>query len=298
MASSPSSLKIWFQATRPKTLLAALAPVLIGTSMAFEAGKAHWLSAILALLGAICIQIGTNFYNDYADFLKGADTQDRVGPRRATQAGLVSPDAMRWASYIAFGLAVVAGSYLIFRGGWPVVWIGVASIASGFLYTAGRYALAYTGLGDLFVLIFFGPVAVGGTYYVQALEMPMIVLFAGLSPGLLAVAILLVNNIRDVHQDAVAQKKTLVVRLGRAFGIGFYAFCVTAALLVPVAIVVRMQDHFAILATPLVGLFAWPVIKTLIQEKDAQALNPLLGSTARILLLYSVSFSLLWLTGS
>ena len=296
--TTPSTSFVWFQATRPKTLLAALAPVLIGTSMAFEAGLEHWPSAVLALLGATFIQIGTNFYNDYADFLKGADTEERVGPKRATQAGLVRPDQMKIASYLAFGLAVIAGSYLMIRGGWPVILIGIASIVSGFLYTAGKYSLAYIGLGDLFVLIFFGPIAVGGTYYVQALEISPLVIFAGLSPGLLAVAILLVNNIRDIHQDTVANKRTLVVRLGRPFGIGFYAFCITAALLVPVAIVIRTGEHYPVLGTLIVGILAWPIVKKLISEKDPESLNPLLGGTARILLLYSVFFSFLWVAGS
>ena len=190
--------------------------------MAVEAGVFHALSGMLALLGAILIQIGTNFYNDYADFLKGADTSDRKGPMRATQAGLVKPESMKRATIAVFALAVASGLYLIWRGGLPVLMIGVFSILFGILYTAGRYSLAYLGIADLFVLVFFGPVAVGGTYYVQALAIESVVLVAGFAPGLLAVAILLVNNIRDIDEDRAAGKKTLIVRMGRRFGVVAY----------------------------------------------------------------------------
>ncbi|MFB3133801.1 MAG: 1,4-dihydroxy-2-naphthoate octaprenyltransferase, partial [Rhodothermales bacterium] len=165
-----SPLAIWTAAARPKTLGAAVAPVLVGTAMAWEAGGFHAPAALCALLGALLIQIGTNFSNDYADFLKGADTGVRKGPLRVTQAGLVAPATMKRATVLVFALAFVVGLYLIWRGGWPILVIGVLSILSGVFYTVGRYSLADLGLADVFVLVFFGPVAVGGTYYVQALE--------------------------------------------------------------------------------------------------------------------------------
>ncbi len=163
MADTPDSrLKLWLLAARPKTLPAAIAPVLIGTAMAYGDGAAVVLPALAALFGAIMIQIGTNLANDYYDFIKGADTAERIGPMRLTQAGLISPGAMKRAAFVVFGLAVLAGCYLVWRGGWPIVAIGLSSVLFGVLYTGGPFPLGYHGLGELFVLIFFGPVAVGG----------------------------------------------------------------------------------------------------------------------------------------
>lgn len=286
--------QIWLAAIRPKTLWAGVAPVLIGVAMAIEAGVVHWLAALLALLGALFIQIGTNFYNDYADFKKGADTEERKGPLRVTQAGLVSPEGMKRATYLAFGLAVAAGGYLMWRGGWPIVVIGFLSILCGFLYTAGRYSLAYLGLGDIFVLIFFGPVAVGGTYFVQALEINNLVLIAGLAPGLLAVAILLVNNIRDIDEDRLAGKKTIVVRFGRRFGLACYLFCVIGAAAVPMGVYLMSGRHPAVLIASVVLLIGLPLFRKIVQTPAGPALNPVLGATARMLLIYSVLFSVAW----
>lgn len=284
---------VWLAAARPKTLGAAIAPVVVGTAMAWEAGGFHPLAAVCALLGAIFIQVGTNFSNDYVDYLKGADTEDRKGPLRVTQAGLVDPATMRRATGLVFGLAVAAGAFLIWRGGWPILLVGVLSIASGILYTAGRYSLAYTGLADLFVLIFFGPVAVGGTYYVQALALPMPVVIAGVGPGLLAVAILLVNNIRDVEEDRAAGKRTLIARTSRTFGVVLYVVCVVGALGVAAYLAFRF-GHLPVLATGIVLPLAVPVVRTLAREQAAVALNPLLGATGRLLLLYSILFAIGW----
>ncbi|MFK7844765.1 MAG: 1,4-dihydroxy-2-naphthoate polyprenyltransferase [Rhodothermales bacterium] len=289
-----SKTSTWLAAIRPKTLWAAVAPVLIGVAMAIEAGVVHWLAAALALTGALFIQIGTNFFNDYADFKKGADTDDRKGPLRVTQAGLVSPQGMKNATFLVFGLAIIAGSYLMWRGGWPIVVIGVLSIISGFMYTAGKYSLAYLGLGDIFVLIFFGPVAVGGTYFVQALAIENTVLIAGMAPGLLAVAILLVNNIRDVAEDRLAGKKTIVVRFGRTFGLACYFVCMVVTGLIPIILYVITGKHPAVLlasASMLIGLYLFSkVVKT----PPSPALNPILGATARLLLIYSIVFSITW----
>ena len=290
-----SPLAIWTAAARPKTLGAAVAPVLVGTAMAWEAGGFHALAALCALLGALLIQIGTNFSNDYADFVKGADTGARKGPMRVTQAGLVAPATMKRATVLVFALAFVVGLYLIWRGGWPILVIGVLSILSGVFYTVGRYSLAYLVLADLFVLVFFGPVAVGGTYYVQALEITAVVLLVGLAPGLLATAILLVNNIRDVEEDRQAGKKTLVVRLGKPFGIGLYGFCVVVAVLIPLWLFLITGQHPWAIAVMLVVLFALPILHELLTEPDPVALNPLLGATGRLLLIYSVLFSIGWM---
>lgn len=290
------SFSTWLQAARPKTLWAAVSPVLVGGAMAWADGRFHLLAWGLALVGAVLIQIGTNFYNDYADFLKGADAA-RTGPLRVTQAGLVSPPTMRRATVLVFALAVVAGLYLMLRGGWPVVLIGLFSILFGVLYTAGRYSLAYLGLADGFVILFFGPVAVAGTYYVQALHLPPEVVLAGIGPGVLANAILLVNNIRDVAGDARVGKKTLVVRMGRRFGVGLYAGCVLVAALVPVGLWWYTDAHPWAMLAALILLPALPNLRTLLRQQDPAALNPVLSKTALLLLLWSVLFSVGWNVG-
>ena len=292
--SKPSFVQIWLTAVRPKTLLAALAPILVGSAMAVASNLFHPLAALLALLGAVFIQIGTNFYNDFADYEKGADTEDRKGPTRVTQAGWVQPQTMKQATILVFFLAVVAGGYLMWRGGWPIIIIGVLSIVSGIMYTAGKHSLAYIGLGDLFVLVFFGPVAVGGTYYVQALELPLAVLIAGLAPGFLSVAILLVNNIRDQVEDRLAGKKTMIVRFGRRFGVACYFSCILATAIIPVILFfITPGKHWVLMASSIAipGLLcAVSVMKT----PPGKALNPLLGKTAGLLLLYSILFALTW----
>ncbi len=291
----PTGPALWLMAARPKTLWAAVAPVLLGTAFAVEAAAFHAPSAFCALLAALLIQVGTNYSNDYHDFAKGADTVDRKGPTRVTQAGLVRPEAVRRAAFIAFALAFAAGVYLIVRGGWPVLLIGLASILFGVLYTAGRYSLAYLGLADLFVLIFFGPVAVAGTYYVQALDVSLLVLLAGLGPGFLATAILLVNNIRDVDEDRVAGKKTLIVRWGRRTGVALYGLCIGGAALVVLVAGAALAGKWASLSALVVVPFGVRYAMRLHAERDARALNPLLGTTSRLLLIYCVLFGGGWI---
>ncbi|MFQ6007729.1 MAG: 1,4-dihydroxy-2-naphthoate polyprenyltransferase [Candidatus Zixiibacteriota bacterium] len=290
-----SELRIWLLAARPKTLWAAVAPVMIGTAMAFEADSGHFPSALAALLGAVFIQIGTNFANDYFDFKKGVDQHERFGPTRVTQAGLVTPRAMKAATIVIFSLAVLVGIYLVWRGGWPIVAIGLFSILFGVLYTAGPYPLGYHGLGDLFVLIFFGPVAVGGTYYVQAFGINEIVLLAGLSPGFFSVAILTVNNLRDIRSDSLAGKKTLAVRFGAGFARMEYMLSVLIASVLPVLFYLATRKHLYAMATVLVPLAAIPPIRSVFGKAEGQALNDVLAVTGKLLLLYSVVFSIGWL---
>ena len=272
-----------------------MAPVLVGTALALEAGTFHGGAALAALLGAVLIQVGTNFSNDYADFLKGADTAERKGPLRVTQAGLVTAAGMRRATALVFALAFLVGLYLVGRGGWPVLAVGLVSIAAGLAYTLGPYPLGYIGLADLFVLVFFGPVAVGGTFYVQALALTPAAVVAGLGPGLLSVAILAVNNTRDVSEDRAAGKRTLVVRLGRRFGVGLYAACAVGAALVPVALVAMTGRHWPVLGAVLVLPLLLGHARTLARTDDPAVLNPLLGATGRALLLWAVLFSTGWL---
>ncbi len=294
MAALWEQLRVWGLAARPKTLAASLAPVLVGTAMAVEAGAAHGPSAVLAFVSATLIQVGVNYHNDYTDYLKGADTEDRVGPMRVTQAGLVAPDTMRRATIVVFAAAVVAGSYLIYRGGWPILLIGGLSIATAIWYTAGPYSLAALGLADLAVFLFFGPVAVGGTYYVQALACPPEVIVAGTGPGLLSVGVLLVNNVRDVSNDREAGKRTLVVRLGRRAGVGLYAVSLVGAVLLPAALVAWSGQHTWVLGTLVLLWPAGRAVQTMARTTDPEQLNPLLASTGQLLALWAVLFSIGW----
>ena len=282
-------MRAWLLAARPKTLLASLSPVAIGTAMAAHDGKVHVIAMLAALIGAISIQIGTNFCNDYFDFFQGADTEDRKGPTRAVQAGLISPRAMLWATVLMFAIAVVVTTYLYLRADWPFLLIGALSILFGVLYTAGRYSLAYLGLGDPFVLIFFGPVAVAGTYYVQALEVSSVVILAGFAPGLLAVGLLVVNNLRDVDEDRVANKRTLAVRFGSTFSRVQYTLCVVLAAFVPALLWRNGLDVNVLIATfvLLPGMF----VVAKVWKHQGIGLRPCLGMTAGLLMLYTVLFS-------
>jgi 1,4-dihydroxy-2-naphthoate polyprenyltransferase len=204
----------WVLAARPKTLAAAVVPVVVGFSLA---RFAHWPSFWFALGGAVFIQIGTNFVNDALDFRKGADTHERLGPLRVTQAGLLSADAVLRGAYVCFALAAVCGVPLVVRGGWPIVVIGLTSIAAAYAYTGGPYPLAYHGLGELFVMAFFGVVAVGGTYYLQRLRIDRDALLAGVACGALAIVLLAINNLRDLENDRASNKWTLAARFGPRF---------------------------------------------------------------------------------
>lgn len=288
-----SRAQIYLLAARPKTLPAAAAPVLIGVAMALADHVFHGVSALAALLGALLIQIGTNYANDYFDFKQGIDTHERLGPLRVTQAGLIPPHAMRNATIVVFTLALLAGIYLVWRGGWPIVFIGLLSILFGMLYTAGPYPLGYNGWGDIFVLIFFGPVAVGGTYYVQALTVPTYVLIAGLAPGLFSVAILVVNNLRDLDNDRLAGKKTLAVRFGRTFSIAQYIVCVIAGILIPVVLWFFFDSSPYAMVAVLTVAPALVVIRH-VMTRHGRPLNDTLAATGQLLLLYSLLFGLGW----
>jgi len=208
-------LHVWVMAARPRTLPAAVAPVLVGTSLALGAGHFNPLAFLAALLGAIFIQVGTNLSNDYSDARRGADTEDRLGPVRVTAGGLVPPGRVLLATYITFGLAVLCGIYLVAVAGWELLAVGAASILAGVLYTGGPRPYGYEGLGELFVFLFFGVVAVTGSYFVQVQQLPWQAFGCAIPVGLLASAILVVNNVRDLETDRRAGKRTLAVRLGR-----------------------------------------------------------------------------------
>jgi 1,4-dihydroxy-2-naphthoate octaprenyltransferase len=287
---------VWVEAARPKTLPAGCAPVLIGSVMALEARGFHLGAALCALLGALLIQIGTNYANDYFDFVKGTDTEKRIGPTRATAAGLVPPKAMLFATVLVFGLVFLPGAYLIQRGGIPILVIGVVSIACGILYTGGPWPLGYLGLGDLFVLVFFGPVAVAGTYYVQTQSFAWAPVFAGLGPGLFSTAILTVNNLRDIEGDRASGKKTLAVRFGRAFPRFEYVICLVGACLgVPLLLHLGTGAHRPVLVSVAALILGLPLMLTACTRTDGPTLNALLARTGKLLLLFSLLFSVGWI---
>lgn len=285
------TLKVWVMAARPKTLTAALVPVAVGTALAFGEGVGRWLPALAALLGAMLIQIGTNFTNDYYDFKKGADTEERLGPQRVTQSGLIAPSTVLAAALACFGLAFLTGTYLVWVGGWPIVIIGLASLLAGYSYTGGPFPLAYNGLGDLFVLVFFGFVAVMGTYYVQAGTVSPATWWASVPVGAIGTALLVVNNQRDVSTDVKAGKRTLVVRFGTTLGKAEYVLLLLVAFLVPcVMFALGLKGPWVFL--PLVSApLAMPPLKRMLREQGA-ALNPALGATARLQLVFGLLFAL------
>src|SRR4029453_10119142 len=246
-----SPLHIWLMAARPRTLPAAAAPVLVGTAYADTLGTFKVLTFIATLLGALLIQIGTNLSNDYSDARRGADTEDRLGPVRVTAGGLVPPKQVLIATYVAFGLAVLVGVYLIVTAGWQILAIGAASILAGVLYTGGPRPYGYEGLGEVFVFLFFGVAAVTGTYFAQREEWAWESFALAVPVGLLATAILMVNNVRDLETDRRAGKRTLAVRLGRDKARTLYAVTVYVAFLTaPIAWLAGGEGLSAFLLLP------------------------------------------------
>ncbi len=285
-APDRASWRAWFQATRPATLGASAAPVLVGVGLAAAHGAFVPGLALAALTSAALLQVGANLVNDAGDFDRGADGPDRLGPARLAQRGLASPRALYRAASLAFALAALAAWPLVAHGGWPVLAVGLVALAAAAAYTVGPLPLAYAGLGDATVVLFFGPVAVGGTYFVQAHTLPPIVLVLSLAPGLLAANILLVNNLRDRHQDARAGKRTLVVRWGPSAARAQYAASVTVALALPVGLVAAHTLPPAALACLLVTPWAIREARA-VARTDGAALNPRLGAAARLVLAYA-----------
>ena len=290
-----SVLKNWLLAIRPKTLPAAVAPVLLGWALAYGDGIQDFPTVLVCLWTAVALQIGTNLANDYFDYEKGADTHERVGPLRVTQAGLIAPRRVLAGFIFSFICAGFGCWFLFERGGWPIAVLGGLSILSGIFYTAGPRPLGYIGLGEVFVLIFFGPVAVAGTYYVQSFEMNYAIILAGLGPGLLSTAILVVNNYRDIETDAKSGKHTLAVRFGRVFAQYEYVVCILAAAFLPVLLYFLIHDHIRILWAATLPFFALPALRTMFSKADGPTLNHLLAFTGKLLLLYSALFAIGWI---
>jgi len=281
-----ANLQVWWSAARPRTLPAAIAPVVVGSALAWRDGVFDAAAAGLCLGFALLVQIGTNFANDYYDFVKGADTAARVGPRRAVAAGLIAPATMKAAMWGVFAAAFVCGCGLLWWGGPWLLVIGVASIVCGIAYTGGPFPLAYHGLGDVFVFLFFGLVAVGATYFVQAGVWTGEALLAGGAVGALAANILVVNNYRDVETDAAAGKRTLVVKWGRRAARWQHAISVAVALAVPVVFAVREANGWRMLPW-LVLPMAWGQMRRLREAREAGELIALLGDTGKLLAAYA-----------
>ena len=283
-------MKHWVLATRPATLTAAAVPVAVGTACAWRLTEVRWLPTLAALLGAFLIQIGTNFANDVFDAERGADGPDRLGPARAVSEGWISPAAMKRAMWLTFALACLPGAYLASVAGWPIFVIGLASIASGIAYTGGPYPLGYNGLGDLFVMIFFGFVGVGGTAYVHLQEVPTIALWASLPVGALSTAILVVNNVRDRETDMRTGKRTLAVLFGRPAALAQYALLMACSFAVPIGLWLDGSASRWVLLPLITGPFALILMSQLVRRRGA-ALNRTLAATAMLLLLFGGLFS-------
>jgi 1,4-dihydroxy-2-naphthoate polyprenyltransferase len=286
-----SALRIWAMAARPRTLPAAIAPVLVGTAAALYASEDLRVGPFAgALVGSIFIQIGTNLANDYSDAKRGADSAERLGPVRVTSAGLVAPRRVLVATWVAFGIAVAAGLYLAAEVGPEILAVGAVSILAGVLYTGGPRPYGYAGLGEVFVFLFFGLVAVNGSYYVQLEELDWMPFALSIPIGCLATAILVVNNLRDIDTDRRAGKITLAVRLGRERTRRLYASLLAVAFAVPVAVVAADAPAWSLLALGAAALAARP-LRAVMTRTDGEALNRALAGTGALLGVFSLLLS-------
>lgn len=285
-------LKIWFLASRPKTLTISISPILIGTTMAMAEGFFSFWIFFYTLLTGLFIQIGTNLANDYFDFLKGADTSSRKGPTRVMQAGLVSQLAMQRALILVFASVLIFGSYLIVHGGMVFAFLITLSILLGIMYTGGPFPLAYLGLGELFVFIFFGPVAVVSTYYLQTHTVHLAPLVAGLITGCIPSAILVVNNLRDVEEDRLSNKKTLIVRYGKRFGKMEYLALMLASL---IPALVYAPSHPLLLICLLMLFPLMHLFIHLLKNPEPQFLNLIFVKTGKFLFFYTLLFCFIWM---
>ncbi len=286
-----SKIKLWVIASRPKTLPAAVAPVLVGSAVAIHDNVFKPIPAFLALVVSLLIQIGTNFVNDYGDFKKGADSKDRVGPERFLTLGIITPTQMKKAIYITFTLAFASGLYLVYLGGLPALLIGVLSIIAGISYTAGPFPLAYNGLGDVFVFVFFGLVATAGTYYVQAISVSPLVIWVAVPIGSLITNILVVNNYRDADEDKLVNKKTLAVIFGKRFSLFQYIISIVISYIVLFQLYFQYEFTIAIFLPVLLIPLAIKLIKEMITTEGKQ-LNLTLAKTAMFSVLFSLLFSI------
>jgi 1,4-dihydroxy-2-naphthoate octaprenyltransferase len=284
-------MNIWIESARPKTLPAAIIPVMLGTALAWHDQVMQVVPALICLAFALLIQIGTNFANDYCDYIKGADTEDRIGPKRGVASGEISIKAMKLATWITFAAAIVVGCMLIPYGGWWLIIIGLLSVACGYAYTGGPYPLGYNGLADIFVFVFFGLVAVMATYFVQSGTVTWNSFFVACVPGLLSVNLLIMNNYRDYETDKAAGKRTLIVRYGRGFGKMQHFLSHLICLLIPVHLFFRGFGVWVLLPLLLAPL-AFRLHAGLLTARGGSQFIGLLGKTALYLMLSAILFSI------
>jgi 1,4-dihydroxy-2-naphthoate octaprenyltransferase len=290
-SATPSGVRIWLMAARIRTLPAAIAPVLVGTALAGWQHIFHPLRFVAALVGAIFIQVGTNLSNDYSDARRGADAEDRLGPVRVTAGGLVPPNQVLVATYVSFGVAVLAGVYLVVVAGWQLLLVGAASILAGVLYTGGPKPYGYEGLGEVFVFLFFGIVAVAGSYFVQVKHLDWKAFALAVPVGLLASAILVVNNFRDIDSDRRAGKRTLAVRWGRDRTRTMFAVIVYVAfLLAPVTWVFGPMKPWLLLPWLTLPLAA-QIVREVRNRTDGPSLNQALAHTGMLQLAFCTLLS-------
>lgn len=286
----PIVLKVWGLAIRPKTLPVAVAPILVGSAVAWHHGGFHLVTALVSVAVALLLQIGSNLANDVLDFKQGSDTAERLGPKRVTQSGMLSSRQVSIATGIVLGLATLAGLYLVARGGWPVLVMGAAALVAAVAYTGGPAPLGYLGLGEVFVFLFFGVVGVAGSAYVQTLQVTPLALWTAVPMGAIASAVLVVNNLRDIAADRVAGKRTLAVRFGPRFARAEYLVLLAVAFATPLGLWLG----------GLLGPFWWMSWAALrvafklgidLHQAEGRALNPLLGQTARFTLIFAIPFA-------
>jgi len=284
-------MRNWLLAIRFKTLSAAISPVILGSSLAFHDGIFYPFVFFMTLLASILIQIGTNFANDVYDYEKGSDREDRLGPLRATQMGLILPITMKKAMWLTFFFSICIGFYLVMIGGWPIICIGLLSIASGIAYTGGPYPLGYYGFGDVFVFIFFGIIAVSGTYYLQTGVVNFEVILLGVSIGMLSTAVLVVNNLRDINADKISGKRTLAVLFGEKFTKFEYSILMLLPFFFPIYMWLKFQNEFSLFIT----IFALPISLYLVKDiynRSGRELNNILARTSRFLFVFSCLLSI------
>ncbi len=286
------NLRAWLMASRPKTLTAAIVPIVATSALAYlmKGQFSSWI-LFLCLVSSICIQIGTNFVNDAVDFKKGADTEKRIGPQRVTQSGIFSYRQVMGAAGVMFFLAIMCGIPLVIHGGWPIVLIGLLSVAMGYSYTSGPFPLAYLGLGDLFVVLFFGLIAVGGVYYLQTGEWSLAAGVLGIQIGFLSTVLIAINNLRDVDGDKTVNKKTLAVRFGKKFVKGEIAFLLVSPFVLGIYWWISADHFFAMLLPLFVFPLAIKLIINIFKNEPGPVYNKFLGMSALVHILFGVLFT-------
>lgn len=293
VAPRPRGLRLWWQAVRPRTLSIAAVPVVVGSVLAWaEGAPVAWLAFAAALIAALLIQAGTNLHNDAADFEAGNDRADRIGPTRITAAGWASPAQVRRAAYTAFALAMVAGLYLVARGGWVILAMGLASLAAGYAYSGGPRPISHTALGEIFVLVFFGLIAVAGSHFLQAGGYSPLGLIGGAALGALAAAVLMVNNYRDLETDVAAGRRTLAATLGRPAARRVFAGLVLLPFVLLFWLWQLLPAHPALLLALLAAPSCLNLVRRLARAHSGPELNALLADTARAQVLFGFLFAL------